>query len=104
MGDTSSRFSGIAQSTVAFLVTIPYKQPPRILPTGMVVSAVSHFSIFNPKSGVGLVTGISAIYGYDNITLTVTIAVNAPTTVLGDNIQFYANNAAAQIIFTGTRL
>lgn len=50
---------GLAHLTSAIFAYIPYPAPPRLDPSGIIVSAASDFSVYNGSAGVRVATSVS---------------------------------------------
>lgn len=100
------RFLSPATSTTGSVVTIPFLVTPRVVPTGVTVSSVAHFTVYNYVNGTsGSPTAITlSVAGAYNASLSVTTSAGSPTLAAGNTVALYSSNAAAQLLFTGCEL
>lgn len=100
------RFLSPATSATASVVTVPFPVAPRVAPTGISYSSLSHWAIYNYVNGSqGTPTALTAgVTGLLNGSISVTTAAGSPTLAAGNTIALFAVNSAAQILFTGCEL
>jgi hypothetical protein len=95
--------NGMAYSTTAALINYTFKVTPRVPPTGITVSAASHFSLVLSNTGTAALTGLAfGDANYDSCILSCTGA----SSLTAGNSTFLRNNGASvgQILFTGCEL
>ena len=101
----SNQVLGVAANTADARVTVPFLVTPRVAPTGITVSSLSHFSLSNPTLAGGTPTAISFVFaGTSAAVLGVSVAVGSPTIAAGTPVQINTNNASALLLFTGSEL
>ena len=102
-GNTGERFYGVANTTSNCYVSFNYEVEPRVPPTGITVSSVSNFSLFNNRANAGTVAP-SNIYFAVAGKMTALLGVTVTGLVANDNLHFYPNSTSAQIRFEGCEL
>jgi hypothetical protein len=97
---------GNSTSTTNSQAPIFFKVTARVAPTGVTVSNLSDWKIYNKGGGSsGTPTAIAlGAAGVNNATLTVTTTAGSPTIASGDIAEFYGNGSSGYILFTGCEL
>lgn len=102
-GNTGERFYSIANTTTNCYASFNYEVEPRVPPTGITVSSVSHFSLFNNRANGGTAAP-SNIYFAVAGKMTALLGISVTGLVANDNLHFYPNSTSAQIRFEGCEL
>lgn len=96
---------GFCYSSGSHLISLPLHVEARADITGLGISNLSHFSVFNETGNVGPTTGISVgAPGRKGIRLVVTSGVGAPTTSGSNPTNLVASNSLAVLYGTGAQL
>ena len=96
---------GFAQTTTSSQVFIKFPVTARTAPTGITVSAVGDFRLYNAGGTFGTPTSIAfSSNGKDSVAITVATTAGSPTLVVGQAVEFYASSANSSILFTGSEL
>ena len=101
-GSNSVLGAGMVYSTADALCTFSFPVTPRIPPTGVTVSAASHFSLLQNNTGSNACTGVS-LYGSSSHSGAL-LLTGSSNLVIGDSTFALMNNASALIYFTGSEL
>ena len=102
-----SPMPGFATSTTSSFTWFTFPVTPRVVPTGITVSSVSHFSLINAAISAGTPTAIafdSFNNGVNAAGLTVTTTAASPTLVQGQGVYMRIVSASGSILFTGCEL
>lgn len=93
-------FPGQCTAATTGQYTVQFKQKPRVIPTGIDISDVGHYSV-TPAAGVGAAVACTALtfgsYG-QSVGLNVTVAAGL---VAGNSSFLVPTNASGKILFTG---
>ena len=98
-------FFGTGQAistTTAYLGNV-FPVRPRVIPTGITVSAVAHFNVTAASGATAETTVIAFELGGDSQGR-ILITIGAASLVAGDAITMYSDTAAASILWTGSEL
>jgi len=101
-GSNSVLGSGMVYTTGNALCTFSFPVTPRIPPTGVTVSAASHFSLLQNNTGANACTGVS-FYGSTSHSGAL-LLTGSSSLVVGDATFAQMNNASALLYFTGSEL
>jgi hypothetical protein len=102
---TSNQALGVSANTSNTRVTVPFLVTPRVAPTGVTVSSLSHFGLNNPGLTSGTPTAISFVFaGTSSAVLGVDVAVGSPTIATCTTVQFSSSSGSALLLFTGSEL
>lgn len=101
-GNTGERISSIALNTAQVYSSFNFGVEPRVPPTGITVTTVGNFSLFNYRTGAfsGAITAI--VYATAG-KLTGTILITTSSVAANDTCHLYPA-ASGQILFTGCEL
>lgn len=91
---------GLINSPTLSSFIIPHRVQPRIAPTGLFVSASSHFTT-NASSGGGAATVLAFLNGGTSASR---VSADSSGMTIGQAVQLYFNNATAYLLFTGAEL
>jgi len=94
--------AGMPYSTTAGYYTLSFPVTPRVPPTGLIVSAASHFSGMLNTTGTSACTGI-AFVGASNHSVGVNLT-GMTGLVVGNSSFIFINNPSALLYFTGSEL
>jgi hypothetical protein len=94
--------AGMAFGTTAAYYTISFPVTPRVPPTGLTVSSVSHFSGFLAGTSTSVCTGFT-FGGASNHSAFVNLT-GMTGLVGGNSTLIYLNNASSLLYFTGCEL
>ena len=101
-GNTGERIPSIALNTTQVYSVFNFGVEPRVPPTGITVTTVGNFSLFNYRTGAG--TGaITAIAFAVAGKLTGTVVITTSSVAANDTCNLYPA-ASGQILFTGCEL
>lgn len=94
---------GQCTGTTSCIAFLPFVVPPRVRPTGVTISNVSHFNVLNAAaSGVAVSTAAyNALTGLTAGVIEITVASGLVT---GNATSLLSVSASAQILFTGAEL
>ena len=96
---------GFAYATTGSQVFIKLPTTARVAPTGITVSNVSHFTLYNSGFSAGNPTTIAInTASIDTASINVTTTAASPTIAAKDPVKLQATNASALILFTGCEL
>jgi hypothetical protein len=101
-GNTGERIPSIAVNTTQVYSVFNFGVEPRIPPTGITVTTVGNFSLFNYRTGAGS-GAITAIVFATAGKLTGTILITTSSVAANDTCHLYPA-ASGQILFTGCEL
>ena len=102
---TSNQTLGVAANTNNTRVTVPFMVTPRVAPTGLTYSNLTHFAINNPSLSSGDPTSITFVFaGTSSAVIGVDVGLNAPVIATGTTVQFSADSSSALLLFTGCEL
>lgn len=102
-----SPMGGYSYSTTNSVVFYDFPVTPRVVPTGITISNLSHFQILNGSGTPGTPTSIA--YAADSIGtsgagLIIGSTVGSPTLVAGQGAFLRVTNSSGSILFTGAEL
>ena len=101
----ANTLAGWAKGTGSDEIFIQFPVTARVAPTGITVSAMSNFLLFNQSITTGTPTAISFDFGgTQSAALAVTHTAGSPTTVLGQPVGLQFSGGSASILFTGCEL
>jgi hypothetical protein len=96
---------GFAYNTTGSQYYLKLPTTARVKPTGITVSNVAHFNVFNTNFSGGAPTAIAFnTSSIDTASLTVTTTAGSPTLVAAQPTKLQSVNASALILFTGCEL
>jgi hypothetical protein len=95
---------GYAYSTTASQYNIPLPVTPRVRPTGLTISALSDFTVYNQGFGSGTPTAISFNAGGQICQVNVTTTAGSPVLVTGQIADIQLTGANGILLFTGCEL
>jgi hypothetical protein len=96
---------GFAYGTTGSQYVVKLPVTARVAPTGMTVSNVSHFTVYNTGFSGGNPTAISMnTSSIDTFSFNATTNVGSPTLVASTPSKFQCTNAAGTLLFTGCEL
>jgi hypothetical protein len=107
MRGTWSPINGFATSTTSSFTWFTFPVTPRVVPTGITVSNVSHFQLINAAIAAGTPTAIafdSFNNGLNAAGLTITTTAASPTLVQGQGVYLRISDTSGSILFTGCEL
>jgi hypothetical protein len=91
---------GLVISTTDVTFIVPFPVPPRVPPTGLLVSSSAHFTV-NAVVGAGVAGAVTFSNGGAN---SARILATSSGVTAGQSAQLYFNNASAYLYFTGCEL
>jgi len=101
----NNAFLGFAISATQALVYIPASTVARTTGTGVTVSTLSNFTLYNQALATGTPTAIAfQSAGPNSLVVLTTTTAASPTIVAGQPVQFVINNSAGSILETGVEL
>lgn len=104
IADTNTLLGFAFLSTQSF-INYPFSVTPRVKPTGITVSSLSHFTVYNASLGNGTPTAIAfESAGTSSNLIRVTTTAGSPTLVQQNPVFFQCINSAGSILFTGCEL
>jgi hypothetical protein len=104
VGD-GNNFLGVSANTSDTRVNVPFLVTPRVRPTGLTYSSLSHFSLTNPTLSGGTPTAISFVFsGTSTATIGVSVSAGSPTIAAGTTVQVSSVSGSSSILFTGCEL
>jgi hypothetical protein len=95
---------GFAYSTTGSQFFVPMPVTPRVRPTGITISALSDFTLYNSGFTSGTPTAIAYNSGGQQSSITVTTTAASPTIVQNQPVKMTMTGANGYILFTGCEL
>jgi hypothetical protein len=95
---------GFAYSTTGSQFFVPMPVTPRVRPTGITISALSDFTLYNSGFSSGTPTAIAFNSGGQQSSITVTTTAGSPTIAQNQPVKMTMTGANGFILFTGCEL